>query len=53
MEQEALDEKLLETGEVSADLPEVPTAIPAQPIPKKKATVEDDPDMAELAAWAS
>ncbi|RXG52840.1 Charged multivesicular body protein 4b [Armadillidium vulgare] len=51
LEQEALDEKLLETGEVSADLPEVPTATPAQPARKKK-EAEEDPDMAELAAWA-
>ena len=52
LEQEALDEKLLETGgTVPTDLPEVPTAAPAS-APRKK-QVEEDDDMAELAAWAS
>ncbi|KAF2364163.1 Snf7 family [Trinorchestia longiramus] len=53
LEQEALDERLLETGGTSADaaeLPDVPTATPA--VPAKKKAQEDD-DMAELAAWAS
>lgn len=55
LEQEALDEKLLETGGAVADdlsgLPEIPITIPAQPARKK--AVEEDDDMAELAAWAS
>lgn len=53
LEQEVLDEKLLETGGVTADeLPDVPVAAPAQPARKTKAQ-EDEDDMAELAAWAS
>jgi len=56
LEQEALDEKLLETGGTdTSELPEVPTATPAAAAAstsKKKAVQEDD-DMAELAAWAS
>ncbi|KAK7020111.1 Charged multivesicular body protein 4b [Halocaridina rubra] len=52
LEQEALDEKLLETGgTVPDELPEVPTAVPTVPAKKKKE--EYDEDMAELAAWAS
>ncbi|KAA0183920.1 hypothetical protein HAZT_HAZT005796 [Hyalella azteca] len=53
LEQEALDERLLETGGTSADaaeLPDVPTATPAVPAKKK---VQEEDDMAELAAWAS
>lgn len=52
LEQEALDERLLETGGADAELPEVPTATPAAPAAAKKKVQEDD-DMAELAAWAS
>ncbi|XP_064097838.1 LOW QUALITY PROTEIN: charged multivesicular body protein 4b-like [Macrobrachium nipponense] len=52
LEQEALDEKLLETGgAVTDELPDVPTAVPSQPAKQKKQ--EEDDDMAELAAWAS
>lgn len=50
LEQEALDEQLLETGGADTELPEVPTAVPAAPAKKK---VQEDDDMAELAAWAS
>jgi len=50
-EQEELDKQLLDVGPaVSANLPEVPTAEPAR---AKKKAEEEDPDMAELAAWAS
>jgi len=55
LEQEALDEKLIETDLAGTEeLPEVPSAVPsaAKAPAKKKATQEDD-DMAELAAWAS
>lgn len=47
LEQEDLDEKLLNTGE----LPEVPTALPRQQPSRRNKESEDD--MAELAAWAS
>jgi len=50
LEQEELDEKLLETNTADTELPEVPTAAPAAPAKKK---VQEDDDMAELAAWAS
>merc|ERR1711976_796950 len=51
-EQAELDKKLLDVGPAPVkDLPEVPSAEPAKPA-KKKAE-EEDPDMAELAAWAS
>lgn len=51
LEQEALDEKLLDTSSVPSSLPDVPEALPQIPTQKKK--VEEDDDMAELAAWAS
>merc|ERR1712012_274933 len=51
-EQAELDKKLLDVGPAPVkDLPEVPSAEPGKPA-KKKAE-EEDPDMAELAAWAS
>merc|ERR1739842_4607 len=50
-EQEELDEQMLKLGP-AVGLPEVPTAQPAKPAPAK-ARKEEDPDMAELAAWAS
>jgi len=49
-EQEALDEQLLDVG--PARLPDVPKADVPKPQPAKKKE-EEDPDMAELAAWAS
>lgn len=52
-EQEELDKQLLDVGPaVPSALPEVPSAEPAKAraAPKKQ---EEDPDMAELAAWAS
>merc|ERR1711973_420156 len=52
-EQEALDKQMLDIGP-SVGLPHIPTAEPARPAaakaPRKE---EEDPDMAELAAWAS
>jgi len=52
LEQEELDERLLDTGSTSTELPEVPTAsLPSAPAKTKVAAQEDD-DMAELAAWA-
>lgn len=51
LEQEELDEKLLNTGESVAELPEVPTGNLARVERKKKE--EEDDEMAELAAWAS
>jgi len=53
-EQEELDKQLLDIGP-AAGLPEVPTADPVKPasIPAKAKKEEEDPDMAELAAWAS
>merc|ERR1712241_8700 len=51
-EQEELDKQLLDVGP-AVDLPRVPTAEPAQPRPAKAKREEEDPDMAELAAWAS
>merc|ERR1711973_533064 len=51
-EQEELDKQLLDVG--PAVLPDVPNAVPAKPQPAAKAKKEEeDPDMAELAAWAS
>ena len=50
-EQEELDEKLLDVG--PARLPDVPRAEPAKPQAAKAKKEEEDPDMAELAAWAS
>lgn len=57
-EQEKLEAELLDVG-VADQLPETPreepaaaVAKPAQ-VPKKKKVEEEDPDMAELAAWAS
>merc|ERR1712107_566919 len=52
-EQEELDKQLLDVGP-APNLPDVPSSVPANPQPaaaKKKE--EEDPDMAELAAWAS
>lgn len=50
-EQEELDKQLLDVGPaVPTTLPEVPTA---EPKSKVKKPVDEDPDMAELAAWAS
>jgi len=49
-EQEELDQYLLDVG--PAGLPEVPTAEPAS-VPARARKEEEDPDMAELAAWAS
>ena len=49
-EQEELDKQLLDVGPAAA-LPDVPRAEPAAPARAKKE--EEDPDMAELAAWAS
>jgi len=53
-EQEELDKQLLNVGP-AVGLPEVPTAEPAKPasVPARKQREEEDPDMAELAAWAS
>ncbi|XP_071958238.1 charged multivesicular body protein 4b-like [Antedon mediterranea] len=52
LEQEELDEKLLDVGPSVTDrLPDVPSEVP-QP-QKSKKVVEDEDDMAELAAWAS
>ena len=51
-EQEELDEQMLKLGP-AVGLPEVPTAEPAKPAPARARKKEDDPDMAELAAWAS
>ena len=56
-EQKKLEEELLDVG-VTDDLPEIPQAEPAAAKPasapqKKKKVEEEDPDMAELAAWAS
>ncbi len=50
-EQAELEKQLLDVGPSPA-LPEVPQAEPAKPKPAKKQE-EEDPDMAELAAWAS
>merc|ERR1712025_779761 len=50
-EQEALDEQLLDVG--PARLPDVPKADVPKPQPAAKKKEEEDPDMAELAAWAS
>jgi len=52
-EQEELDKQLLDIGP-TAGLPDVPTAAPAKPAPaRSRKAEEDDPEMAELAAWAS
>ena len=56
-EQKKLEEELLDVG-VTDDLPEIPQAEPSAAKPasapqKKKKVEEEDPDMAELAAWAS
>lgn len=56
-EQKKLEEELLDVG-VTDDLPEIPKEEPAVAKPaaapqKKKKVEEEDPDMAELAAWAS
>jgi len=53
-EQEKLDDQLLNIGP-AVGLPDIPTAEPARPAAAAKAPrrEEEDPDMAELAAWAS
>ena len=56
-EQQKLEAELLDVG-VTDDLPEIPQTEPAVAKPaaapqKKKKAEEEDPDMAELAAWAS
>merc|ERR1712032_217199 len=53
-EEEALDKQMLDIGP-SVGLPDVPTAEPPRPAAAAKAPrkEEEDPDMAELAAWAS
>ena len=51
-EQEELDKQLLDVGPAVA-LPDVPRAVPAKPQAAKAKKEEEDPDMAELAAWAS
>jgi len=51
-EQEELDKQLLDVGPAAnTNLPDVPSAEPATTTKKK--VEEEDPDMAELAAWAS
>merc|ERR1719495_1397369 len=47
-----LEEQELKLGP-AVGLPEVPTAEPAKPAPARARKEEEDPDMAELAAWAS
>merc|ERR1712080_779052 len=53
-EQEKLDDQLLNIGP-AVGLPDVPVGLPtATPAPRQAAKAqEEDPDMAELAAWAS
>ena len=53
-EQEALDKQMLDIGP-SVSLPNLPTGEPPRPAAAAKATrkEEEDPDMTELAAWAS
>jgi len=51
-EQEKLDDQLLNIGP-AVGLPDVPTAVPTKPQPARARKEEEDPDMAELAAWAS
>jgi len=53
-EQEKLDDQLLNIGP-AVGLPDVPTGLPTPtPASRQPAKVqEEDPDMAELAAWAS
>lgn len=54
LEQQELDEKLIDVaGPATENLPEVPTAEPARVPSKPKVAVEEDPDMMELAKWAS
>eukprot|EP00088_Acartia_fossae_P032695 TRINITY_DN3344_c0_g1_i1.p1 TRINITY_DN3344_c0_g1~~TRINITY_DN3344_c0_g1_i1.p1 ORF type:complete len:229 (-),score=92.72 TRINITY_DN3344_c0_g1_i1:1489-2175(-) len=53
-EQKELDEQLLDVGpSVPSALPEVPSAEPPRAAKAKPKAEEEDPDMAELAAWAS
>lgn len=54
-EQQDLEKMLLDVGPTTSDLPEVPKAEPAKksPMAKKKVEEEEDPDLAELAAFAS
>lgn len=54
-EQEKLDDQLLNIGP-AVGLPDIPTAEPARPAAARPVAArkeEEDPDMAELAAWAS
>lgn len=52
-EQEELDKQLLDVGP-AVGLPDVPVAEPASKIkPAAKKAEEDDPELAELASWAS
>lgn len=57
LEQEDLDEQMLQinaAAEPALPLPSVPnTELPSGPSRAKQAVVEEDDDMAELAAWAS
>ncbi|KAK8769498.1 hypothetical protein V5799_014038 [Amblyomma americanum] len=57
LEQQELDEKLIDVaGPAAEDLPEVPTAEPSKTpaAPSKPAKAhEEDPEMLELAKWAS
>lgn len=63
-QQKNLDEQLLYVGPPATNLPEVPTAEPAAAVPASAASskpkktrvpdgADDDPEMAELASWAS
>ena len=52
-EQKELDEQLLDVGPATSRLPDVPRAEPVKPQAAKARKEEEDPDMAELAAWAS
>lgn len=52
-EQEELDKQLLDVGP-AVGLPDVPKGVPEKAAPARQARKEEeDPDMAELAAWAS
>lgn len=52
-EQEALDNQLLDVGP-TVGLPDIPTAEPVRPqATRAKKVEEDDPELAELAAWAN
>lgn len=53
MQQEELDAKLLQSDKDTAALPDVPTTVPAQPIPSTSSKNKDDKELDELKAWAS